>query len=40
VLTTLLRRPDVRFFCPLSYGPFLFMQDEGKKYGFPVSLPE
>ncbi|KAJ7723707.1 nucleotide-diphospho-sugar transferase [Mycena olivaceomarginata] len=32
--------PDVRFFCPLSYGPFLFMQDEGKKYGFPVSLPE
>ncbi|KAJ7327539.1 glycosyltransferase family 15 protein [Mycena albidolilacea] len=32
--------PDVRFFCTLSYDPFLFMQDEGKKYGFTISLPE
>ncbi|KAJ7717299.1 glycolipid 2-alpha-mannosyltransferase-domain-containing protein [Mycena olivaceomarginata] len=31
---------DVRFFCTLSYDPFLFMQDEGKKYGFTISLPE
>ncbi|KAJ7723714.1 glycolipid 2-alpha-mannosyltransferase-domain-containing protein [Mycena olivaceomarginata] len=32
--------PDVRFFCTLSYDPFLFMQDESKKYGFTISLPE
>ncbi|KAJ7604054.1 glycosyltransferase family 15 protein [Mycena polygramma] len=32
--------PDVRFFCDLDYDPFLFMQDEGKKYGFTISLPE
>ncbi|KAF7296404.1 Glycosyltransferase family 15 protein [Mycena chlorophos] len=32
--------PDVRYFCTLSYDPFLFMQDEGKKYGFTISLPE
>ncbi|KAJ7065565.1 glycosyltransferase family 15 protein [Mycena amicta] len=32
--------PDVRFFCSLSYDPFLFMQDEKKKYGFTISLPE
>ncbi|KAJ7663939.1 glycosyltransferase family 15 protein [Mycena polygramma] len=32
--------PDARFFCSLDYDPFLFMQDEDKKYGFTVSLPE
>ncbi|KAJ7235488.1 glycosyltransferase family 15 protein [Mycena rebaudengoi] len=32
--------PDVKFFCNLDYDPFLFMQDEGKKYGFTISLPE
>ncbi|KAJ7065502.1 glycosyltransferase family 15 protein [Mycena amicta] len=32
--------PNVRFFCTLSYDPFLFMQDEKKKYGFTISLPE
>ncbi|KAJ7740822.1 glycosyltransferase family 15 protein [Mycena metata] len=32
--------PDVRFYCTLSYDPFLFMQDEDKKYGFTISLPE
>jgi len=32
--------PDVRFFCTLDYDPFLFMQDENKKYGFTISLPE
>jgi len=32
--------PDVRFFCNLDYDPFLFMQDENKKYGFTISLPE
>ncbi|KAJ7693144.1 glycosyltransferase family 15 protein [Mycena rosella] len=32
--------PDVRFFCTLDYDPFLFMQDEGKKYGFTIALPE
>ncbi|KAJ7247352.1 glycolipid 2-alpha-mannosyltransferase-domain-containing protein [Mycena rebaudengoi] len=29
--------PDVEFFCHLDYDPFLFMQDEGKKYGFTIS---
>ncbi|KAJ7196445.1 glycosyl transferase, partial [Mycena rebaudengoi] len=32
--------PDVKFFCNLDYNPFLFMQDEGKKYRFTISLPE
>jgi len=32
--------PDVRFFCTLSYDPFLFMEDNNKKYGFTISLPE
>ncbi|KAF8183345.1 hypothetical protein K438DRAFT_1975206 [Mycena galopus ATCC 62051] len=32
-------KPDVRFFCSPSYDPFLFMQDENKKYGFTISLP-
>ncbi|KAJ7792881.1 glycosyltransferase family 15 protein [Mycena olivaceomarginata] len=31
--------PTSVFFCTLSYDPFLFMQDEGKKYGFTISLP-
>ncbi|CAK5265052.1 unnamed protein product [Mycena citricolor] len=32
--------PDVNFYCNLDYDPFLFMQDESKKYGFTISLPE
>ncbi|KAJ7648364.1 glycosyltransferase family 15 protein [Mycena polygramma] len=32
--------PDVQFFCSFDYDPFLFMQDEDKKYGFTISLPE
>ncbi|KAJ7230233.1 glycosyltransferase family 15 protein [Mycena pura] len=32
--------PDVRFFCNLDFDPFLFMQDENKKYAFTISLPE
>ncbi|KAF7338286.1 Glycosyltransferase family 15 protein [Mycena venus] len=32
--------PDVKFFCDLDYDPFLVMQDQNKKYGFTVSLPE
>ncbi|KAK7031939.1 glycosyltransferase family 15 protein [Favolaschia claudopus] len=32
--------PHIRFFCTLDYDPFLFMQDEDKKYGFTISLPE
>ncbi|KAJ7751529.1 glycosyltransferase family 15 protein [Mycena maculata] len=32
--------PDVRFFCSLDYNPFLFMQDEDKKYGFTMTRPE
>lgn len=33
-------RPDVKFFCDLDYDPFLIMQDQGKVYGFTVSLYE
>jgi len=32
--------PDVKFYCTLNYDPFLFMADEGKKYGFTIALPE
>ncbi|KAH7926325.1 glycosyltransferase family 15 protein [Leucogyrophana mollusca] len=32
--------PDVKFFCDVDYDPFLLMQDEGKVYGFTVSLYE
>jgi len=32
--------PGVTFFCDLHYDPFLVMQDEGKIYGFTISLYE
>ncbi|KAJ9127538.1 Glycolipid 2-alpha-mannosyltransferase 1 [Naganishia onofrii] len=32
--------PGVKFFCDLSYDPFLVMQDEKKVYGFTISLFE
>ncbi|CAK5277686.1 unnamed protein product [Mycena citricolor] len=32
--------PDIKYFCDLDYDPFLVMQDEGKVYGFTVSLFE
>ncbi|KAJ3021906.1 alpha 1,2-mannosyltransferase 2.4.1 [Thoreauomyces humboldtii] len=32
--------PDVDYFCPLQYDPFLYMQNNGKKYGFNMVVPE
>lgn len=32
--------PGVRFFCDITYDPFLFMEKHGKKYGFVVTLLE
>ncbi|KAL1935189.1 hypothetical protein VTP01DRAFT_4329 [Rhizomucor pusillus] len=32
--------PGVRFFCDITYDPFLYMQKYGKKYGFVVTLQE
>ncbi|KIY68545.1 glycosyltransferase family 15 protein [Cylindrobasidium torrendii FP15055 ss-10] len=32
--------PDVQFFCDIEYDPFRFMQDEGKIYGWTISLLE
>ncbi|KAL1916646.1 uncharacterized protein VTP21DRAFT_5350 [Calcarisporiella thermophila] len=32
--------PNVEYFCDLDYDPFLFMQDNGKKYGWTLSLRE
>lgn len=34
------RRPSVKYFCDISYDPFLYMQDNKKKYGWVVSLYE
>lgn len=33
-------RPHVKFFCDISYDPFLVMQDQKKVYGFTISLFE
>ncbi|KAI8067909.1 glycolipid 2-alpha-mannosyltransferase-domain-containing protein [Gongronella butleri] len=32
--------PSVHFFCDLLYDPFLYMQDNGKEYGFTITLKE
>ncbi|KAI9271845.1 nucleotide-diphospho-sugar transferase [Phascolomyces articulosus] len=32
--------PGVKFFCDITYDPFLYMQKYGKKYGFVVTLLE
>lgn len=32
--------PDVKFFCDLTYDPFVEMAKNGKKYGFTVSIHE
>ncbi|KAJ2760454.1 hypothetical protein H4S06_001717 [Coemansia sp. BCRC 34490] len=32
--------PDVKFACDIDYDPFMFMQENGKKYGFTISLKE
>ncbi|TFL05206.1 glycosyltransferase family 15 protein [Pterulicium gracile] len=32
--------PDVHFHCDLDYDPFKFMQDEGKVYGFTITMYE
>ncbi|KAH8081227.1 alpha-1,2-mannosyltransferase [Filobasidium floriforme] len=32
--------PSVKFFCDIAYDPFLVMQDQGKVYGFTISLFE
>ncbi|KAF8077935.1 glycosyltransferase family 15 protein [Lyophyllum atratum] len=33
-------RPDVKFFCDVTYDPFLYMEDGNKVYGFTISLIE
>ncbi|KAM3584739.1 hypothetical protein VKS41_003545 [Umbelopsis sp. WA50703] len=32
--------PGVHFYCDLDYDPFLYMQDNGKQYGFNIALQE
>ena len=32
--------PGVDFTCDINYDPFLFMEDNGKDYGFTIMLPE
>ncbi|GAA6034226.1 hypothetical protein JCM8097_003792 [Rhodosporidiobolus ruineniae] len=32
--------PSVKFYCDIPYDPFRLMKDQGKKYGFTVSLYE
>ncbi|KAG9067974.1 hypothetical protein KI688_011565 [Linnemannia hyalina] len=32
--------PDVEYSCDLDFDPFLYMQDNNKKYAFTMSLPE
>lgn len=32
--------PNVRFHCDIDYDPFLFMEDNGKVYGFTITLYE
>lgn len=32
--------PGVHFYCDLDYDPFLFMQKNGKQYGFNIALQE
>ncbi|ORZ00737.1 glycosyltransferase family 15 protein [Syncephalastrum racemosum] len=32
--------PNVEFFCDLDYDPFLYMQENNKKYGWTISLLE
>lgn len=32
--------PGVTFYCDLDYDPFLFMQENGKMYGFNIALEE
>ncbi|KAF8472156.1 nucleotide-diphospho-sugar transferase [Kalaharituber pfeilii] len=32
--------PGIGFFCDQEYDPFTFMRENGKKYGFVISLPE
>ncbi|KAJ7824257.1 glycosyltransferase family 15 protein [Mycena olivaceomarginata] len=32
--------PDVRFFCTIDNDPFVLMEEQGKKYGFTIALPE
>ncbi|KAJ2664144.1 hypothetical protein IWW48_000913 [Coemansia sp. RSA 1200] len=32
--------PGVKFACDIDYDPFMFMQENGKKYGFTISLKE
>jgi alpha 1,2-mannosyltransferase len=32
--------PDIDFHCTIPYDPFTFMRENGKVYGFVISLPE
>lgn len=33
-------RPNVKFYCNLNYDPFLYMQENQKKYGFVITMKE
>ncbi|KAJ2012923.1 alpha-1,2-mannosyltransferase ktr1 [Coemansia sp. S85] len=32
--------PDVEYFCDIDYDPFLFMKQNGLKYGWTIAMPE
>ncbi|KAK9453870.1 nucleotide-diphospho-sugar transferase [Dipodascopsis uninucleata] len=32
--------PDVKYFCDITYDPFLYMQEHGKVYGFTIVIKE
>ncbi|KAK9478473.1 nucleotide-diphospho-sugar transferase [Lipomyces japonicus] len=32
--------PDVKFFCDITYDPFVYMQEQGKLYGFTIVIKE
>jgi alpha 1,2-mannosyltransferase len=40
IKVSILCRPGVKFFCNINHDPFLVLADEGKVYGFTISLYE
>lgn len=32
--------PSIGFYCDLTYDPFTFMRENGKRYSFVITLPE
>lgn len=32
--------PDVKYFCDITYDPFIYMQEQGKVYGFTIVIKE